>query len=73
MEKRPEFVERYQVIIAGSENGNGYSELNDPVDQARRFSEQEKMREKGDAEAQMKDNDFVARYIHMHSIRSLYN
>jgi len=59
MEERPEFVERYQVIIAGSENGNGYSELNDPVDQARRFSEQEKMREKGDAEAQMKDNDFV--------------
>jgi lysyl-tRNA synthetase class 2 len=59
MEKTPEFVERYQVIIAGSENGNGYSELNDPIDQAKRFSEQEKMREKGDTEAQMEDNDFV--------------
>jgi lysyl-tRNA synthetase class 2 len=59
MEKSPEFVERYQIIIAGSENGNGYSELNDPIDQAKRFSEQERMREKGDAEAQMKDNDFV--------------
>ncbi len=59
MEKTPEFVERYQVIIAGSENGNGYSELNDPIDQAKRFSEQEKMREKGDEEAQMMDNDFV--------------
>ena len=59
MEERPEYVERYQVIIAGSELGNGYSELNDPADQAKRFSEQEKMREKGDAEAQMKDNDFV--------------
>lgn len=59
MDKAPEFVERYQVIIAGSENGNGYSELNDPIDQAERFSEQEEMREKGDKEAQMKDNDFV--------------
>lgn len=59
MENKPEFVERYQVIIAGSENGNGYSELNDPVDQAERFAEQEKMREAGDAEAQMHDNDFV--------------
>lgn len=56
---RPEFVERFQVIIGGSENGNGYSELNDPVDQAKRFAEQEKMREKGDVEAQMQDNDFV--------------
>lgn len=59
MEQNPDFVERYQVIIAGSEVGNGYSELNDPIDQAKRFSEQEKMREKGDDEAQMEDNDFV--------------
>jgi lysyl-tRNA synthetase class 2 len=59
MEDSPEFVERYQVVIAGSENGNGYSELNDPIDQAKRFAEQEKMREKGDFEAQMEDNDFV--------------
>jgi lysyl-tRNA synthetase class 2 len=59
MEESPEFVERYQVIIAGSENGNGYSELNDPLDQAKRFADQERMREKGDAEAQMMDNDFV--------------
>lgn len=55
----PNFVERYQIIIAGSEIGNGYSELNDPIDQAKRFSEQQKMREKGDKEAQMEDNDFV--------------
>lgn len=59
MEKSPGFVERYQVIIAGSELGNGYSELNDPIDQAKRFAEQERMREKGDKEAQMEDNDFV--------------
>ncbi|HSX48946.1 MAG TPA: lysine--tRNA ligase [Candidatus Saccharimonadales bacterium] len=59
MTDRPDFVERYQVIIAGSENGNGYSELNDPIDQAERFKEQQKMREKGDEEAQMEDDDFV--------------
>lgn len=59
IEDNPEFVERYQVIIAGSENGNGYSELNDPIDQAERFEAQEKMRKKGDQEAQMEDNDFV--------------
>lgn len=59
MEENPEFVERYQVIIAGSENGNGYSELNDPIDQAERFAEQERLREAGDVEAQMHDNDFV--------------
>ena len=53
------FVERYQVIIAGSEMGNGYSELNDPVDQAERFVSQQAMREAGDVEAQMNDTDFV--------------
>jgi lysyl-tRNA synthetase class 2 len=54
-----EFTERYQVIIAGSEMGNGYSELNDPADQAERFEEQQKMRDKGDKDAQMHDHDFV--------------
>ena len=52
-------VQRYQVIIAGSEMGNGYSELNDPLDQAERFGEQQRLRETGDAEAQMFDHDFV--------------
>ncbi len=55
----PRLVERYQVILAGSEMGNGYSELNDPQDQEQRFLEQAKMREEGDAEAQMHDRDFV--------------
>lgn len=58
-EKNPRFVERYQVIIAGSEVGNGYSELNDPVDQAERFQKQQELRDQGDAEAQMYDRDFV--------------
>lgn len=52
-------TERYQVIIAGSEMGNGYSELNNPIDQAERFEVQAKMREQGDTEAQMHDKDFV--------------
>ncbi|MBI2103521.1 lysine--tRNA ligase [Candidatus Woesebacteria bacterium] len=55
----PDFVERYQVIIAGSELGNGYSELNDPVDQSERLKKQQEMRNKGDEEAQMEDLDFV--------------
>ncbi|MFA5197143.1 MAG: lysine--tRNA ligase [Patescibacteria group bacterium] len=58
-EEDPRLTERYQVLIAGSENGNGYSELNDPIDQAERFAEQNKMREAGDIEAQMHDRDFV--------------
>ncbi|MCW1929767.1 MAG: lysine--tRNA ligase [Candidatus Kerfeldbacteria bacterium] len=56
----PRLVERFQVLVAGSEQGNGYSELNDPFDQEERFEEQAKMREAGDNEAQMHDADFVA-------------
>lgn len=54
-----QLVERFQIIIAGSEVGKGYSELNDPIDQKIRFDEQQKMRDKGDEEAQMADYDFV--------------
>lgn len=52
-------TERFHVILAGSELGNGYSELNDPVDQFERFSEQQKARDAGDEEAQMMDIDYV--------------
>lgn len=52
-------VQRFQPIIAGSELGNGFSELNDPLDQLNRFVEQQQMREAGDAEAMMLDIDFV--------------
>lgn len=52
-------TERFQPIIAGSELGNGYSELNDPVDQYQRFLEQQKARDAGDDEAQMMDIDYV--------------
>ena len=52
-------VQRFQPIIAGSELGNGFTELNDPVEQLERFVEQQKMRDEGDEEAQMLDIDFV--------------
>jgi len=55
----PDLVERFQIILAGSEMGKGYSELNDPLDQAARFADQQKLREAGDAEAQMFDHEFV--------------
>ena len=52
-------VEQFQVIIAGTEMGNGYSELNDPLDQEERFKEQAKLKAMGDVEAQEHDTDFV--------------
>ncbi len=53
------YVQRFQPVIAGSELGNGWSELNDPVDQLDRFMAQQAMRDKGDEEAQMLDMDYV--------------
>lgn len=55
----PANVEQFQVMIAGSEVGKGYSELNDPMDQAERFEAQAALREAGDEEAHMYDRDFV--------------
>ncbi len=55
----PEVVERFQVILAGSEMGKGFSELNDPADQRQRFEHQEALRQAGDDEAQMNDTDYV--------------
>jgi len=52
-------VLRMQPIAGKSELGNGFAELNDPVEQRKRFMEQMKMREEGDTEAQMLDEDFV--------------
>lgn len=53
----PLAVERFQPVIAGTELGNGYSELNDPIDQLNRFTEQQAMRDAGDDEAMMLDID----------------
>ena len=52
-------TERFQIIIGGSEVGNGYSELNDPIDQEQRFTDQQAMKDAGDTEAQSHDIDFV--------------
>jgi len=52
-------TERFHVVIAGSELGNGYTEINDPQDQLNSFLEQQKLRALGDDEAQMMDLDFV--------------
>jgi lysyl-tRNA synthetase class 2 len=55
----PALVERFEPIIGGKEVANAFSELNDPIDQRERFMEQMKLREKGDDEAQMLDEDFL--------------
>jgi lysyl-tRNA synthetase class 2 len=55
----PRLVERFEPIIGGKEVGNAFSELNDPIDQRERFMEQMRLREKGDDEAQMLDDDFL--------------
>ena len=52
-------TQRFQPVIFGSELGNGFSELNDPLDQLARFEEQQSMRDAGDDEAMMLDMDFV--------------
>jgi lysyl-tRNA synthetase class 2 len=55
----PTTVQRFQPILAGSEVGNGYSELNDPIDQRQRFELQQKLIESGDEEAMMPEWEFV--------------
>ncbi len=62
--ERPGTVERFQVLIAGSEVGNGFSELNDPLDQRARFELQQKLIESGDEEAMMSDYEFVEMLEH---------
>jgi lysyl-tRNA synthetase, class II len=52
-------TQRFQPVIAGTELGNGFSELNDPIDQLNRFVEQQNMRDAGDDEAMMLDIDYV--------------
>ncbi len=58
-EKDPRKVEQFQVIIAGTEMGNGYSELNDPFDQEERFKRQRELKEAGDTESMEHDEGFV--------------
>ncbi len=55
----PEFTERFQLVIAGTELVNGFSELNDPTDQRQRMEEQESRHRAGDLEASRLDIDFL--------------
>lgn len=55
----PRLTERFEFFITAREMGNAYSELNDPIDQKERFMRQAQLREGGDEEAQMTDDDFV--------------
>jgi lysyl-tRNA synthetase class 2 len=55
----PELTEQFNLVFGGSEMCKAFSELNDPVDQLNRFSEQQAMRDAGDDEAQMMDIDYV--------------
>ena len=55
----PKLTERFELLINGKELANAYSELNDPIDQLKRFEEQLKLSEKGDDEAMFIDNDFI--------------
>jgi lysyl-tRNA synthetase class 2 len=57
-------VQMFQPIIAGSEMGRGYSELNDPEDQRKRFESQQKLLDMGDKEAMMPDWEFVEMLEH---------
>ncbi len=64
MPERPETTFRFELFIGAEECGNAFSELNDPLDQRRRFEEQTAAREAGDAEAHPLDEDFVTALEH---------
>ena len=57
--KDPRLTERFELFICHSEMGNAFSELNDPIDQRQRFVKQVELREGGDEEAGMMDEDFI--------------
>jgi lysyl-tRNA synthetase class 2 len=59
LDENPEKLANLQLVIAGIEMGNGFSELNDPIEQRKRFEEQEKLFKAGFEEAQRSDEEFL--------------
>ena len=59
LSRDPGRVARFQIMAFGTELGKGFSELNDPTDQRKRFEEQMKLRAEGDKEAQRLDEDYL--------------
>lgn len=55
----PELTERFELLINGKEIANAYTELNDPIDQRKRFEDQMQLSERGDDEAMFIDQDFL--------------
>jgi lysyl-tRNA synthetase class 2 len=60
----PRYVERFEAFAGGFEFANAYSELNDPIEQRRRFQEQAKLRAAGDQEAETADEDYLVALEH---------
>ena len=58
-EQEPELTDRFELFIAGREIANGFSELNDPIDQKERFVQQVKSRQAGDEKAHQMDEDYI--------------
>lgn len=58
-DEEPDITERFELFIAGREIANGFSELNDPVDQKSRFAQQVENRKAGDQEAHLMDEDYI--------------
>ena len=58
--ENPAITDRFEAFIFGRELANGFSELNDPIDQKGRFLNQVAQRESGDDEAHMMDEDYIA-------------